>query len=320
MTDGKTPRTGSGVVTFQQLELLADIEAHEPDAKSVWYSHSILTSTIFPATQPARGTDFVSQQNGTYTYLLEAGVDGAGQRAFPAGKYPRLIMAWMAKQIRSAGGRKTATVDPETRTIIIPSIYQLLEDMGVTRGGRTADAVQEQLRLLLACRISIRRSTGFSGRTMQDIVYWPIVEAVRTVDDENGSLFSGAAFKLTEEVYNRLASESAPFDMRASAFLLSGRSVLPWDLYVWINGSMKELKHPLPITWDWLRERFGGSISSDANFRATFRRALEKVRQVYPSMNVEVNRKGIILFPSPTTIAPRGQKRRGLTAGEESEK
>lgn len=79
------------------------------------------------------------------------------ERDFPYGKYPRLIMAWMAKQIRSAHGHRTDTVDPETRTITIPTINRLCDEMGVGHGGKTAEAVQEQLRRLLAARISVRR-------------------------------------------------------------------------------------------------------------------------------------------------------------------
>ena len=142
-------------------QTLADIESREPDSKEIWYGHSILTSTLFPPTQPAAGTDFVSKTNGTLEYVLEAGVDPEERkRKFPYGKYPRLVMAWIAKQIRAAGRHKTEYVDPETRTITIPSIWQLCNEMGLPHGGKTADKIQEQLRLLLSSHITIRRTTG----------------------------------------------------------------------------------------------------------------------------------------------------------------
>ncbi|WP_240544278.1 replication protein RepA [Bifidobacterium sp. SO4] len=285
-------------------QTLADIEMREPDSKEIWYGHSILTSTLFPPTQPAAGTDFVSKTNGTLEYVLEAGIDPEERkRKFPYGKYPRLVMAWIAKQIRAAGRHKTEYVDPETRTITIPSIWQLCNEMGLPRGGKTADKIQEQLRLLLSSHITIRRTTGFAGGKLHDMVSLPIVEAVRFKEDDANAAFSGSAFVLTQEVYNRLARESAPFDTRASSLLLSGRSVLPYDVYVWITGSMKNLDHDLPVSWDWLYERFGDGIADMRNFRLKFRRALDKVSEVYPAARFTVTRKAVILHPSPTAIA-----------------
>ena len=163
---------------FDKVATVTDIVTREPDSKEIWYGHSILTSALFPATPPAAGVDFVSKDNGPIEYFLEAGVDReTRRRKFPSGKYPRLLMAWMAKQIRSAGGRKTATVDPETHTIIIPTIHQLCEDMGVTPGGNTSEKVREQLRLLLACRISVQQTMRFTGQRVQDVVYLPIIKA-----------------------------------------------------------------------------------------------------------------------------------------------
>lgn len=293
---------------IRKLDLLADINSRQPNSAEIWYGHSILTSTLFPASPPKPGVDFVSKSNGSMEYLLEAGIDTDRQRKFPYGKYPRLLMAWMAKQIRAAGKNKTSIVNPETHTITIPSIYKLCDDMGLSQGGRTSHDVQEQLRLLLACRISMRRTTGFAGKNIDDVVYLPLVRAVRNVSDKRDAGYSGAVFELTEEVYDRLSRESAPFDTRASSYLLNGRSVLPYDVYVWLTGSMKALAHDLPISWDWLHERFGEGIGSLKNFKATFRKAVDKVRQVYPSINVEFNRNGILLHPSPTSVTARPVK------------
>lgn len=316
MSDEDAKQESTGLeLDLRKVDLLEDIENRAPDSKEIWYGHSILTSTLFPPVPPAKGTDYISKSNGSYEYVLEAGVDSVTrQRQFPNGKYPRLLMAWMAKQIRAAGKHKTDTVDPETRTITIPSIYQLAQEMGIQRGGTTYKRLQEQLRLLLVSHISIRRKTGFAGREFHDTVNVQIAEAVRVAEDTKDSGMSGAAFVLTKEVYERLARESAPFDTRATSILLSGRSVLPYDVYVWLTGSMKELKHDLPVSWDWLYERFGDSISDESNFRRTFKNALEKVRQVYPAVRVDVTRKGLILHPSPTSVPERGQRRRVIDA------
>lgn len=304
MTTPKTPLTAT------QLELLSDIDGRYPNLSEIWYGHSILTSTLFPASQPPKGTDFVSKSNGSVRYMLEAGVDDESlTREFPSGKYPRLIMAWIAKKIRAAGKNRTEYVDPETRIITIPSINMLCEEMGVGHGGKTAETVSKQLRRLLACRISIRMQSNYKGKRhrVMDTAYIPLVEAMSTVSDDMDEGSSAAMFRLTEEVYKRLGKESAPFDTRIAAYLLSSRSVMPYDVYLWLNGSMRNLRHPLPVDWDWLHKQFGEEIDDLKVFKRQFRAALEKIRTVYPQLHVDVpsRGKGIIVYPSAMMIDPR---------------
>lgn len=121
---------------------------------------------------------------------------------------------------------------------------------------------------------------------------------------------SGAAFVLAKEVHERLAGESAPFDVQATTFLLSGRSVLSHDIYVWPTGSMKELKHDLPVSREWPYDRFDGSISAGGNSRRTFKDALEKVRLVHPMARADVVRSGLVLHPSPTSVPKQAPRRR----------
>lgn len=305
MSEPKLPLTAT------QLELLSDIDERYPSPNEIWYGHSILTSTLFPASQPPKGTDFVSKSNRSIRYMLEAGVDDETlTREFPFGKYPRLIMAWIAKKIRSAGNHRTDYVDPETRTIRVPSIYALCEEMGVGHGGTTAETVSKQLRRLLACRISIRKQTGnYLGmrKRIMDTKYIPLVEVVSTVEDDMDVNSSAVVFRLTEEVYKRLSKESAPFDTRIAAYLLSKRSVMPYDVYLWLNGSMRSLHHPLPVDWEWLHEQFGEDIEEMRVFKRKFRSALAKIRTVYPNLRVEIppRGKGIVVYPSVMMIEPR---------------
>lgn len=309
--DNTKPATHSTDLVLDRVATISDIENRLPDSKEIWYGHSILTSTLFPATPPAEGTDFVSKDNSTVEYILEAGIDSLTRsRDFPYGKYPRLLMAWMAKQIRSAGTRKTPTVDPSQHTITIPSMYQLSEELGIPRGGQSSKRLQERLRRLLYCHISIRQKTGFAGnRDRFDSVNMQMVKAVSFLNDNNNQDFSGAKFILTDEVWDRLAQESAPFDTRATNYLLSGKSVLPYDVYVWLTGTFRNLRHDLTLDWDWLHGRFGDSIKERRVFKAKFREALKKIHDVYPAANVETNREGIVLHPSPTSVPPKAERR-----------
>ena len=71
-TDKDTPDTSHEII---QPTLLDDLENRSPDPAEIWYAHSILTTTLYPATPPPPGTDYVSKTNGNLEYLLEAGID-----------------------------------------------------------------------------------------------------------------------------------------------------------------------------------------------------------------------------------------------------
>lgn len=73
--DNTKPATHSTDLVLDRVATISDIENRLPDSKEIWYGHSILTSTLFPATPPAEGTDFVSKDNSTVEYILEAGID-----------------------------------------------------------------------------------------------------------------------------------------------------------------------------------------------------------------------------------------------------
>ncbi|GGI15274.1 plasmid encoded RepA protein [Galliscardovia ingluviei] len=288
---------------LQQAYKVSDILNREPSRKEIWYGHTLLTSALFPATEPKNDPDYVMKTNGSYEYMLEAGVDSVSkERKFPFGKYPRLVMAWMSKQIRAAGDKETAFVVPSKHMIIIHSVNRLCDEIGLGHGGRTVEQMRVQLRRLLAARISIHKINRVGDKVMSDTLYLPLIEAVRDFEDAaDGSL----AFVLSEQVWERLARDSAPFDTRAAVVLLNGRSVLAYDVYVWLTASMHGLRYPITVSWDWLYERFGENITVKRKFKYKFKQTLEKVSLVYPLAHWEVISEGVVLYPSPTSVSAK---------------
>ena len=51
--DNTKPATHSTDLVLDRVATISDIENRLPDSKEIWYGHSILTSTLFPATPPA---------------------------------------------------------------------------------------------------------------------------------------------------------------------------------------------------------------------------------------------------------------------------
>lgn len=87
--DNTKPATHSTDLVLDRVATISDIENRLPDSKEIWYGHSILTSTLFPATPPAEGTDFVSKDNSTVEYILKpVSIASPGQGTSPTGNIP----------------------------------------------------------------------------------------------------------------------------------------------------------------------------------------------------------------------------------------
>lgn len=286
----------------------AAISETAPSAAEIWYGHSMLTSILFPATPAeARENDgYVSRQIGHYEYILEAGIDPENKdRQLPYGKYPRLLMAWMAKRIRVAGKKADEYVNPEFCTITIPSISKLAEELGVGKGGTTLKELNEHIKRMMLSYISIHQVTGFAEGQRHEVLKVPFARAA-TYRQEKNAGDDSFAIMLDPEVFRRLGTETAPFDTRASKALLSGRSVMAYDIYIWLVGTLHNMKNPLTFNWTWLKEHFGTSIKDERNFRQKFRTAIKRVQAVYPEAKFAIStKKGITLFPSVSAIAPR---------------
>mgnify|MGYP000019508903 CR=1 FL=1 len=192
-------------------------------------------------------------------------------------------MAWMAKQIRSAGTRKTPTVDPSQRTITIPSMYQLSEELGIPRGGQSSKRLQEQLRRLLYCHISIRQKTGFAGnRDRFDSVNMQMVKAVSFLNDNNIRISAAPSSSSPMKCGTGSPRSRHHSTLVPPTTCCPAKSVLPYDVYVWLTGTFRNLRHDLTLDWDWLHGTFRRQHQGTPRVQAKFREALKKIQTCIP--------------------------------------
>lgn len=281
------------------------IHSETPKFCDIWYGHSLFTSTLFPQTHPRETGTFISKQSGNFEYILEAGIDPTSKiRKFPCGKYPRILMCWIAKRIRMAGKRGDSYVDPETKTIRIPSLSFLATDLGIGKGGTTLQSLNDQIRRLAICRISVHRVSGYRNGSRREMINLPLAHGV-VFEEFDDVRRNGFTMAITPEIWEVLVKETAPFDLRAARSLLSGRSVMPYDIYIWLLTSYWNLRFQRDFSWIWLREKFGEGLTDERNFRLKFRKAMTRISAVYPAARFAVTRNGITLFPSAPAIEPK---------------
>jgi hypothetical protein len=81
---------------------------------------------------------------------------------------------------------------------------------------------------------------------------------------------------------------------------------LSLDLYAWATRRVSYLKKPLRISWASFQLSFGAGYAETPQGKSRFRgnaiEALRRVKVVYPQLKIEIQRDGILLFPSLTHI------------------
>ena len=227
-------------------------------------------------------------------------------------------MAWMAKQIRSAGTRrKPLTVDPSQCTVSrFPactscpksSAYPVEDQSSRTR-------LQEQLRRLPVLSYQHQAENRVCGQPGSvRLVNMQMVKAVSFLNANNNQDFR------RRRVYSHRwgCGTGSPrsrhhFYTRATNYLLSGNSVLPYDVYVWLTGTFRKPASRPHIGLGLAARTFRRQHQGTPRFKAKFREALKKIHDVYPAANVETNRKGLFCIHPHLNLPPKAERRKHWT-------
>ncbi len=131
-----------------------------------------------------------------------------------------------------------------------------------------------------------------------------ILDTAMFVDDENsqGSLFVERA-KLSEMFFEQLQRHPVPIEEAAIKAISNNSMAI--DVYCWLAYRLHVLQTPTPISWKALYAQFGAGISRLDKFRACFRSTLELAMSVYPEAKVEVEGRGLKLYPSRPPVSAK---------------
>jgi hypothetical protein len=112
---------------------------------------------------------------------------------------------------------------------------------------------------------------------------------------------------LSQRFFEQLVEAPVPLDLRAIKALKRSPSSL--DLYAWATRRVSYLKRLLRISWASFQLSFGAGYAETPQGRCRFRgnaiEALRRVKVVYPQLKIEIQRDGILLYPSLTHV-PKG--------------
>lgn len=297
-----TPRRGRAPSMSRVDDLIQaaeDIELHEAwGAKAVRYAGRCFVQVHLP--HSIRNIDqFKPYQRESGPYFLEVKPDS--RYGLPYGTIPRLILIWIADEVR----RKKAPL-----LYLGDNLSEFMQDLDIVpTGGRwgTVTRLRSQMERLFNADIRFRYSTEENSKgklfAIEDYDLW----WDKPGDPTQSSLWR-SQIRLTDPLFRELLEHSHPVDMRAIKALR--KSPLELDVYCWLTYRMSGLDRPLFLSYKSLQAQFGSSYSRAVDFRLNLDKALWSVLKQYPKARVEPNvsergREGWRLLPSPTHVARR---------------
>ena len=76
------------------------------------------------------------------------------------------------------------------------------------------------------------------------------------------------------------------------------------DLYAFFAHRLHRLREPITLGWTSLSDQFGDEGPTVYRTAQRIRETLPGIRAVYPNLNVDVTRRGLVLRRSPPPIPP----------------
>jgi hypothetical protein len=175
----------------------------------------------------------------------------------------------------------------------------------LTTDGRTINDTKDQLRRLTTSIISL----GYFSDEKNYQVDLKIVKGfdINFNKDLNKRVNWSSEIILTDDYYNSLMQHAIPLDERALAAL--SHNAMALDIYAWLAQRLHRISYGTPqfVSWQNLKDQFGGGYKDMKKFKEVFRKTLFFVRLQYQAARLdEDNNKGFILHNSPTPIPMKG--------------
>lgn len=285
--------------TPQTKQFLAAIEAaqpHNPNTELAFLARQLVQVTL-PHRAPPPDKPFV-RTNGNLSLVIVSGANGKGKvLGIPFGSIPRLLLAFINAEVVRTKSRRVELGD---------SLTAFCRAVGFTpSNGSQTRRLREQMRRLFAASITFHETRQIGNFEVDRTLHLPVTSKSELwwnskCPDER-SMFGSSFIVLSEYFHEAILAAPVPLNLRALRALK--RSPLALDLYAWLNYRTFTTKKPTFVTWKQISEQFGTDYTTTKNFKQKTKSALRKVRAVSPNLNVKSINGGLLLSPSPPTIA-----------------
>lgn len=298
------------------------VQIEQDDARAagtIGFVSRIFCQCALPYREPAldketqkRPAEWI-RQNGTVTMILRASIVDPGKPTqdyqYPFGVMPRYLLVWMATEIKQDG---PAMQNDGLTLDLGGSMRAFLRQIGINSGsagrGGSATRLRDQVTRLAMSTITVTdtrehgnglwnfRAKNF-GFVDEMSLWWS------NKDRDTGTLWPNT-ITVTPAWRDSIKASAVPLDTRALALIQEAKAgPLALDLYYWLAHRLYTVRKPTLVPWALLARQFGSQYGRERDFKAAVVKALRVVKLAYPSADVTVTDRGLMLRPSPTPVA-----------------
>lgn len=286
----------------------------EPDAVEKAFMARQLVLCTLPHSDPGDANPRWLRRTGNSSLIIQPGWDGGEDRSFgyPYGSIPRLLLFWITTEAQRNKNREDLT-DIEKRTLQLGrSLNDFMRVVGLnpaTGGGKRGDGkrLHGQMDRLFNARISFQETAedaNVKGRHSLNMDVAPESELWWDVKEpEQGTLWN-SWIRLGEDFYKSLIMLPVPVDMRALRALKG--SPLALDLYAWVCYRsfviVQRQQSPQYVAWETLMKQLGTGYKESHDFKRYARKALTKIKTVYPGLTIGKANGGFTVHASRLAV------------------
>lgn len=270
----------------KRLDGLQEASMQGLQGEDIWYVHTVLAQCFLPYRDP--NTRDWDRKNGKISICLTAGkvVDpksetGSRIVGLPFGAKPRLFMTY----INTQAVKNKSPVIPVER-----SMTAMMKELGLgITGGKegTIGRFKEQITKLAACNFRIIAPDSKTG-SYKHINAEPFksFDVWFSPNPEQQTLWPSEII-LSTEFYDNLIDHAVPYDMRGMRLIQNNARAQ--DIYLWMTQRLCRIPHNKPVfmTWQTLREMFGGQMKNIRSFPREFKAAILAAKAIYPDARIE---------------------------------
>jgi hypothetical protein len=266
------------------------------------FLHSALCAMSLPTKQPDDDTKPIVREDGKYALAINPrpvlqninGKPVMRSLGVPYGSYPRVALIYLLSQ---------AVLNKSRDVYLGRNFTEWMRRLGyqtVSYGPRgSANRMREQVDRLLACEWQIRWDESDAA----DSAF--AVRDVKLSNEYAGSLSKNGSFareiRLSEAFYSHLIDHAVPLNEVAIRELKTTPTAL--DLYTYLAYRLPRITEEKGqvISWDQLAKHLGNA-ADNKRLRQTVRETMQLVSAVYPTANVDMSGRKVVLHPSPAPM------------------
>lgn len=226
----------------------------------------------------------------------------SSSESIPYGNIPRLLLNFVATEALRTNSRE---ID------IGENLSQFMKKINLSTDGKTMKRFKNQADALFSANISlkIKRANGDTKLNLNIASVYDTWWTATKNKSKQSNLFPSRLI-LSQEFFELIREKNTPTDTRALAALKS--SSLALDLYIFLTYRYFYLDKRVFIDWKSLMDQFGRGYENNKSGRQGFKKnvktAMTKIKAVYKTANFNIEKDGLVLFPSPTHIPKKDTK------------